>query len=236
VIGLADQPVTPGGERPSAGGRQALDDETHGLTADVRINGAEQLGQAATLSRGIARNLRTPAAVTHLVFTMNKRKANILLAVLGAVLVVIVILVAGGAWFALSVFHRENTDAATAGEALDAARKRFEGATPIFDVQSGGPVLTRPIPATGPATQLRTMHVLVWDPEQQTLTAANVPLALLRLRDGPIDVLRFAESGNRTEPRQKLVSIRLSELDRFGSSLLVDQEMPDGHRLLVWTE
>ena len=80
------------------------------------------------------------------------------------------------------------------------------------------------------------MHVIVWDPDQQTLTSADVPLALLRFTDDPIDVLRFANSRDRGDPRQRILSIRLSELDRFGSSLLVDQEMDNGHRLLVWTD
>jgi hypothetical protein len=166
---------------------------------------------------------------------MNKRTANILLATLGALLVVVVVLVAGGAWFALSVFHRQSADAASAGAAFTAARAPFRGAMPLFDLRSGEPVLTRPIPTTDPPGALRTMHVLLWDRDQETLTRADVPLALLRWNDRPIDILRFSNDGDRRD-RRNVGSIRMSELDRFGSSLLVDQEMDNGHRLLVWTD
>jgi hypothetical protein len=50
----------------------------------------------------------------------------------------------------------------------------------------------------------------------------------------PIGILRFVD--NPTEPRQKAVSLRMSDLDRFGPSLLVDQRSEDGHRVLVWTD
>jgi hypothetical protein len=35
---------------------------------------------------------------------------------------------------------------------------------------------------------------------------------------------------------KRMMSIRLSEVERFGSALLLDHEMEDGRRLLVWTE
>lgn len=167
---------------------------------------------------------------------MTKRTANILLAVLGSVLVVIVVLVAGGAWFALSVFHRETTDDAGAAAAFTAARARFAGTTPLFELHPEGPALTRAVPATPAQTRLRTMHVMVWDPTADTLTNADVPLALLRFRDDPIDVLRFAGAANHEPSAREIVPLRPSELDRFGSALLLDHETPDGHRLLVWTD
>ena len=167
---------------------------------------------------------------------MNKRTANILLAVFGSVAVCVLLLVAGGAWLAMSVFHRQTTDEATAVAALDAARARFKGSAPVFEIHAGGPALSRPVPNTNPVAQLRTMHIIVWDSGERTLTQADVPLALLRLRDSPIDVMQLMNGAGRELRRQRMVSIRLSELERFGSALLLDHEMEDGQRLLVWTE
>jgi hypothetical protein len=168
---------------------------------------------------------------------MDKRKANILLAVLGTVVVCVLILVAGGAWFALSVFHRETADDAAARAAFDMARERFKGTPPVFELQDGRPALTRRVPGSEPGMRLRTMHFIFWDSNQQALTRADVPLALLRLRDSPIDIFEFVNGGGGGGyPRQKVASIRLSDLERFGSALLVDQRLEDGHRLLVWTE
>lgn len=165
---------------------------------------------------------------------MKKRTANILLAVFATIVVCVLVLVAGGVWLVHSVFHRQTTNEATATATLDAARARFKGAAPVFALQDGAPVLTRPVPTTDSGIHLRTMHVILWDSDQQTLTEADVPLALLRLRDSPIDVMQFA-NGSAGYSR-RVVSIRMSELDRFGSALLLDQAMEDGHRLLVWTE
>ena len=79
------------------------------------------------------------------------------------------------------------------------------------------------------------MHFILWDSDEQTLTQADVPLGLLRLHDSPIDVFRLATSG-RGDSRQRMMSVRLSELDRFGPALLVDHDLEDGNRVLVWTE
>jgi len=166
---------------------------------------------------------------------MKKRTTNILLGVLGVFVLGAVILVGVGAWFALSVFHRQTTDQMTAGAAFEAARARFKGTVPVFALDSGGPVLARPIPATAAQTELRTVHFIVWDADRGSLTRADVPLGLLRLTDSPINVFRFADQSGRTG-RQPIAKIRLSELDRFGSTLLVDQQMEDGNRILVWTE
>jgi hypothetical protein len=166
---------------------------------------------------------------------MKKRTTNILLGVLGAFVVGAVILVGAGAWFALSVFHRQTTDEATASTAFDVARSRFKGTVPVFEFHPEGPVLSRPIPVTAAQIELRTMHFIVWDADRGSLTKADVPLGLLRLTDSSIDVFRFVDQSGRSG-RQPLARIRLSELDRFGSTLLVDQQMEDGNRILVWTE
>jgi hypothetical protein len=167
---------------------------------------------------------------------MNKRKANILLAILGVVVVCVLLVVAGGAWFALSVFHRETVDETAARAAFDTDRQRFQGTTPVFELRDGVPRLARLVPVNEPATRLRTMHFVVWDAIDKTLIRANVPLALLRLRDSPIDVFEFANGGERGYSRQRAASIRLSDLERFGSALLVDQQLEDGRQLMVWTE
>jgi hypothetical protein len=106
---------------------------------------------------------------------------------------------------------------------------------PVFELRSGEPVLARPVPATDARIQLRTMHVIVWDPDQQSLTKADVPLGLLRLTNSSVDVFRFVDQSGR-RGRQPVAGIRLTDLDRFGPAVLVDHQMEDGHRILVWTE
>lgn len=235
VIELPRHPLASGGKRSPSARREPVDDQADAPSTNVRVDSANQLGhtEAATVPRAEPWTSDTRNRSRSIV---KKRTANILLAVFGTVVVCVLLLVAGGVWLAMSVFHRQNTNEATATATLDAARARFNGAAPVFEVHAGGPALTRPIPTTDPVAHLRTMHFILWDSDRQTLTQADVPLALLRFRDSPIDVMQFANGSGRGYPSDNVVSIRLSELERFGSALLLDQEMEDGHRLVVWTE
>jgi hypothetical protein len=214
--------------------REAFDNQPYRLAADVRVDGTDQLihGVAATLPCAEPRSGTTRKRNG---CVMKKRTTNILLGVLGVFVVGAVILVAAGAWFALSVFHRQTTDEATAIAAFESARARFKGTMPVFEFRSGEPAMVRPVPAGGAQPELRTMHFIVWEPTQESLTRADVPLGLLRLTNSSIDVFRFVDRGS-GRGRQQVAGIRLSDLDRFGSTVLVDHQTEDGQRILVWTE
>ena len=162
---------------------------------------------------------------------MQRRHVNIILGMVAVVVVVCVLLVAGAAWFAMSVMHHEDADEQAAIMAFDAARAKFRGAKPLFELRSGDPVLTRAVPASGQGN-LRTLHILNWDADEQSLMRVEVPFALLRIKEGPIDIANgFTEGFS-----MQRVSIRVSEIERFGPALLLDDQDEAGDRLLLWTE
>jgi hypothetical protein len=162
---------------------------------------------------------------------MQKRHVNIILGVVAVVVVICVVLVAGGAWFALSVMHREDADEQAALVAFDAARAKFSGAKPLFELRVNGPALTREIPASGPGN-LHTLHILNWDADEQSLMRADLPFALLRLKEGPIDLANgFADDFSSGR-----VSIRVSEIERLGPALLLDNKDEAGDHILIWTD
>jgi hypothetical protein len=163
---------------------------------------------------------------------LQKRHVNIILGILAFFVVCAVLLVAGGAWFAMSILDHEDADEQTARAAFSAARERFPGATPIFELRPEGPALTRPVPATGRAN-LHTMHILNWDPAEESLIRADLPFSLLRMKEGPIDLADAARNGY---GGWHGVSIRVSDIERFGPALLMDEELEGGHRVLIWTE
>lgn len=167
---------------------------------------------------------------------MTKRQVNIILGVLAAVVLVVIVMLAGVAWFATSAFHRQDADEAAASVAFEGARARFKGETPVLEVRQGAPVLTRVVPVSPAAATLHTMHVMHWSAGERTLTTLNLPFALLRFRDSPIDIVRFVNVAGGSEPVQQKVTLRISDIERFGPALLLDQELEDGHRVLVWTE
>jgi hypothetical protein len=160
---------------------------------------------------------------------MQKRHANIILGIVAVVVVCTVVLVAGGAWFAMSVFHPQEADEQAATAAFSTVRSQFGSTPPVFALRAGNPVLTRPLPAST-RNDLRTLHILNWDPDQESLMRTDLPFALIRLKDGPIEVVD-SEAG---EPQG--LSLRVSDIERFGPALLMDEELEDGHRLLIWTE
>ena len=160
---------------------------------------------------------------------MQKRHVNIILGVLAVFVVCAVVLVAGGLWFAMSVFHPQDADEQAATAAFNTVRSQFANAEPIFAMRAGGPVLTRPLPAS-PRQDLHTLHILNWDPDDESLMRTDLPFALLRLKEGPIEVVD-SEAG---EPRG--LSLSVGDIERFGPALLMDEELEDKHRLLIWTE
>ena len=160
---------------------------------------------------------------------MQKRHANIILGVVAVVVVGALVLVAGGAWFAMSVFHPQEADEQAATAAFNTERSQFSNAPPIFALRAGGPVLTRPLPAST-RQDLRTLHILNWDPDEESLMRTDLPFALIRLKEGPIEVVDSVAG----EPQG--LSLRVSDIERFGPALLMDEELEDGHRLLIWTE
>jgi len=139
-------------------------------------------------------------------------------------------------WFVTHAFHREGADEARANVAFSAARARFNGTTPLFELRPGGPALTRAVPQAGSQPNLRTMHVLHWSAGERTLTTFDLPFALLRFRDSPLDVVKFINAPGGSDPVQQKVVIRVSDIERFGPALLMDQELEDGHHVLIWTE
>ena len=161
---------------------------------------------------------------------MRNKHANIILSTLAAVVVCATVLVAGGAWLAFSVFDYQDADEHAATTTFNTVRSRFGNGTPIFALRAGGPELTRPLPpATHPT--LQTLHILNWDPDNESLLRTDLPFALLRLSNDEIEVV-----DSRAGDPERGLSLRLSDIERFGPSLLMDQELEDGHRLLIWTD
>jgi hypothetical protein len=163
---------------------------------------------------------------------MQRRTVNILLAIFGVCALLVIAVIGAGIWFATSIVDSQTTDEKTALAAMDQARARFKGAKPVFEMRDTGPALMREVPAAAAAADLHTLHIINWEPENGSLARIEFPFSLLRLKKGPIDLA----SSNIDGFKVSRGSIRVDDLERFGPALLVDEELDDGHRLLVWTD
>jgi len=165
---------------------------------------------------------------------MTKKQQTILLAIIGVFVVLVVVIIGVGAWVATSLFENTNTDQASATRTMDDVRIRFANATPVLDLHPSGLTLSRQPPDTRPPGELTTLHILRWNVHEARLTRVELPFWMLRLRDSPIDVTYDNQNGGlRT---RTATSIRVSDIERFGPALLVDGALPDGGRVVVWTD
>jgi hypothetical protein len=162
-----------------------------------------------------------------------RKGIKILLAVIAVCGVLLVAGVVGGVLFIRSHLDREVTDPQAARSAMDAARQRFGGAKPIIALDNDGPLLNRPVPARPAAARLQTVHIIQWDPDDAALVRADLPFALLRIKDGPIRIGASMAHGFRVERAFQLTG---EQIERFGPALLFDQDMPDGSHFVIWTE
>jgi hypothetical protein len=168
---------------------------------------------------------------------MTKNQKTIIFAIVGVVVMLVIVVIVTGVWFVRSLVDNVNMDQTAATKTLEDVRARFAPATPALDLRPGGVTLVRHPPDTAPPGELKTLHILRWDIHQQRLSRLDVPFWLLRMKEMPIEVFYSDEASSGTGLRVRTPStIRVSDLERFGSALLVDGDMPDGGHVLIWSE
>lgn len=164
---------------------------------------------------------------------MTKKQKTILLAILGVVGVLVIAVVAVGIWAITSFVHNEEMNEVAASKAFDEVRARFSGIKPAVDLRPDGPVLLRrPPETTDPPRALKTLHILRWNLQDENMSRVELPFALLRMRDGMFRVKVDPEAGGPSSS----MSLRVEDVERYGSTLLVDGAMPDGGRVLIWSD
>jgi hypothetical protein len=166
---------------------------------------------------------------------MTKNQKTILFAVIGVVVMLVLAVIGVGVWFVRSLVDNVAMDQAAATKTMDDVRARFAAATPVLDVRPGGVTLVRKPPETAPPGELKTLHILRWDVHRDRLSRLEIPFWLLRMREMPIDVFYSDEAGSGARVRMPS-TIRMSDIERFGSALIVDGDMPDGGHLLIWSD
>jgi hypothetical protein len=165
----------------------------------------------------------------------GKVKTWVWVVVAAAVLCVLGLVAVAGIGFYFVSRHIETKQAtpASAAKEFDAVKAGFGGQKPLIELDSRGQFLRghtdRPVPAH--VTSPDQLHLLAFDPSDGRIVRFSIPFWLLRLKAGntTIDL-----NGNRMD----LEDLRLSvhDLERFGPSLIVDHQAPDGERVLVWSK
>ena len=152
---------------------------------------------------------------------MNKTAKRILRWGLGGFTLLMIGGISFVAWMAMAMFESTPVDQQGATAAFEEVRKKFaEG--PAFTLDDRGPAKRREPPGSQPATP-KNLHILSWNPEEGKIARITLPFSLLRLGgDKQIEIER--------------VNLNWSDIERYGSTLLLDTATPDGDHVVLWTE
>lgn len=150
------------------------------------------------------------------------KTAKILLGIGGTFFLLCVIVVSFGVWTFRSAFQSEQVSQTQATEAFDTGRKRFTGIQPAFEMRDDRLVVLREPPATPATPEPTSVRVLVWSPDEGRMSRVSLPFSLLRMSKDPIEF--------------EGMSLQVADVQRYGSTLLLDGDTPEGDRILVWTD
>ena len=161
---------------------------------------------------------------------MKKPQRTLLLVLAGAIVFCGIVSVSLAAWFFLAVFDTATIEQTAASRSFDEVRQRFAAVAPVFEIRGDETVVTRRPDAGQSRQPLNTLHLLVWEAEDQGMIRVEMPFWLLRLKKDPFDVsVDAAEFTGRFD-------FTAEDIERYGPTLLVDHIGRRGDRLLVWTD
>ena len=148
----------------------------------------------------------------------------VLLAFVGIGVIVVSVM-----WFNENATFERNVGRPRAEEAFAAAARRFPDPRPAIEIGDD----RRPRPAPGAATrknpgQITTLHVLAWDPKEGALADITVPMWLVRLKSGPIELGGYVDGLD-----NRAVRITAEDIERLGPGVVVDHELASGGRVLL---
>jgi hypothetical protein len=85
--------------------------------------------------------------------------------------------------------------------------------------------------------------MLAWQPRERLLSRVTLPLWISRVATEPIPLEALAGVANQgfgglmgAKRRGNELNIRISDLERYGRTLLVDGVTPDGKQVMMWNQ
>jgi hypothetical protein len=170
------------------------------------------------------------------------RARRVLLWVAGSVVGLGALLLLAGGWWVSTLHETEQADAARAGAAFGEIRARFSGVQPVFEIRDDRLAVVREsaTPASAAAT---SAHMLIWEPDERTLSRLRLPLVMSMVATEPIPLDALAGVGHdgiagimEAQRRGHELNIRLSDLERYGQTLLLDDVTADGRHIVMWND
>ena len=162
---------------------------------------------------------------------------------------IVILAAAGGVlllavtWWASSLYQSSASAPAEASAAFAGVRARFPGVDPAFEIREARLVVMREPATTQTPSPATASHMLVWRPRDRTLSRITLPPWMSRVATEPLplEALAGIASGGiggvlEAKRRGDELNIRLTDLQRYGRTLLLDGVTPDGNRVMMWNE
>jgi hypothetical protein len=146
-----------------------------------------------------------------------------------------------GFWWVSSLYQSEPADPAQASATFAQVRARFAGVPPAFEVRGDRLLVTKQPPAS--FSTRTTTRILVWQPRDQLLSQVALPSWISTVATEPVPLEALAGLGDQglravmeAKSRGNELNIRLSDIERYGRTLLLDGVTADGKHVLMWNE
>mgnify|MGYP001268122005 FL=1 len=166
--------------------------------------------------------------------TSRKRTWVIALVSFAALAVVgTVTLIALAVYVVMSNVDIADATAETADVTFEETRARFVGDDPLIHlVREDGNLQAEVRRRDQPSdSRPESLHVLVWDPDDERLMNLRIPLWLLRFGDDA--TVDFSEADGDIVGD---LDVTIGDLDHHGPGLVLDYQDADRERVLLWTE
>ena len=147
------------------------------------------------------------------------------------------VIMLGLSWFTLSRWSDLRTVTAEEAErAFAETLAESGGGTPYLEISEAGTVHVHRELESEASVSLRALHLLAWEPGGGRLLRIAFPFWFVRLKMS--DALNFGTMASVLAHDWKHLDLRVSEddLERRGPGLVLDHALPDGARILLWTE
>ncbi len=131
--------------------------------------------------------------------------------------------------------HIDTTTAtpAAASRDFEKIRAEFSGQKPLIELDERGRYLRsntdRPIPTD--ARPPDALNVIAFDPDDNRIVRVSIPFWLLRMK---MKGTTIDFNGNQMDLED--LKLTVEDLERYGSTLIVDHANPSGERVLVWSQ
>jgi hypothetical protein len=154
----------------------------------------------------------------------------VLIAVAIVAFALMLAVVGGSVYWVTRHIETQATSIDRAEDELSRTRARFAGQLPLVEIRGRDDVVVRRDARAGARrTELTTLHVIAFDPDEGRIMHVNIPFGLLRLAPG--GRMRFGASSVDANVR-----LTLDDVEASGPGLLIDGRAPEGQPFIVWTE